>query len=162
ERAFDVHGARGERILHRARNGAERAEVIDDFYAADRRMDSLVRAELALDHLDFEPVEILSVPGREVVQDANLVAAFDQRLPVAHWPATRTAVRARKAPARGRIRRCRGRRRPERTRSARPTRARGSGTREGTRLGTCGARREAAGRRLPVGSRPASRRRPAG
>ena len=52
ERALDVDGRGRQRILHRARHRAERPLVEDDLDAADRRVDALVRAQVALDDLD--------------------------------------------------------------------------------------------------------------
>src|SRR5581483_3549268 len=78
ERALHVDGARGERVLDGARHGAERAEVVDDLDAAHRVVDALVAAQLALDDLYVEPLEVRAVAGREVVEHAHLVAALEQ------------------------------------------------------------------------------------
>ena len=51
----------------------------DDLDAADGVVDALVAAELALDDLDVEPVEVRARAGREVVEHAHLVAALEQR-----------------------------------------------------------------------------------
>ena len=82
ERALDVDGGRRQRVLHRARNGAERALVEDDLDAADGRVHALVRAEVALDDLDVpsELREVRPAAGREVVEHADVVAALEQRL----------------------------------------------------------------------------------
>src|SRR2546423_850826 len=74
ERALDVDGARGERILDRARHRAERAEMEDGLDAAPRRVDALVAAQLALDDLDVELFEVVSAARGEVVEDADVVA----------------------------------------------------------------------------------------
>ena len=79
ERAFDVHGARRQRILDGAGDRAERAEVVDDLGLADGVVDALVAAQLALDDLHVEGVEVGAVAGREVVEHAHLVAALEQR-----------------------------------------------------------------------------------
>ena len=79
QRALDVDRARGERVLNRARYRAERAEVEDDLGAADGVVDPLVAAELALDDLDREPVEVRPRAGREVVEHPHLVAGGEQR-----------------------------------------------------------------------------------
>ena len=51
----------------------------DDLDAAHGVVDPLVAAQLALDDLDAEPVEVRARAGREVVEDAHLVAALEQR-----------------------------------------------------------------------------------
>ena len=68
-----------ERVLHRARHRAERAEVEDDLGAANGVVHALVAAQLALDDLDVEAGEVRAVAGREVVEHAHLVAALEQR-----------------------------------------------------------------------------------
>ena len=52
--------------------------MIDDVDSAYRVVDAFVAPQLALDDLDVEPFEIRSVPGREVVEDAHLVAAVEE------------------------------------------------------------------------------------
>ena len=82
ERALDVDRGRRQRVLHRARHGAQRALVEDDLDAADGRVHALVRAEVALDHLDVPPelCEVRPAAGREVVQHADVVASLEERL----------------------------------------------------------------------------------
>ena len=53
--------------------------MVDDLDAADGVVHALVAAQLALDDLDAEPVQVRAVAGREVVQHAHLVAALQQR-----------------------------------------------------------------------------------
>ena len=59
----------------------QRALVEDELDAADGVVDALVAAQLALDDLDvvLEPGEVRAVAGGEVVEDANRVAALEQR-----------------------------------------------------------------------------------
>src|SRR5438270_2528993 len=76
--SLDVHRARGQRVLHRSRNRAERTEVIDDLRAAHGVVHALVAAQLAFDDLDVEAFEVRAVPGGEVVEHAHRVAALDQ------------------------------------------------------------------------------------
>src|SRR5437868_4584471 len=54
QRALDVDGARGQRVLDRARHRAERAQVKDGLDAADGVVDALVASQLALDDLDVD------------------------------------------------------------------------------------------------------------
>ena len=81
QRSLDVDRRRGERVLHRARHGAERSLVEDDLDALDGRVDALVGAEVALDHLDVveELGEVLAAAGGEVVEHPHGVAAGEQR-----------------------------------------------------------------------------------
>ena len=79
QRPLDVDRARRERILHRARHRAERAEVVDGLRPAHGVVHTLVAAQLALDDLDVEAVEVRAVAGGEVVEHAHLVAALEQR-----------------------------------------------------------------------------------
>src|SRR5581483_4028804 len=74
----DVDGARGQRVLHRARHRAERSEVVDDLRAAHGVVHALVAPQLALDDLEVEPLEVRAVPGGEVVEHADVVAALEQ------------------------------------------------------------------------------------
>ena len=53
--------------------------MVDDLAPADGVVHALVAAQLALDDLDVEPVEVRAVAGREVVEHAHLVAALEQR-----------------------------------------------------------------------------------
>ena len=52
ERALDVHGARGQRILHGTGHGPERTQMENDIRPANGVVDALVAAELAFDELD--------------------------------------------------------------------------------------------------------------
>src|ERR687891_1305812 len=81
ERALDVDRARRERILDRARNRSEGAEVEDELDASYRVMHALVAPELPLDELDVpvQPREVRAVASREVVEHAHVVAAGEQR-----------------------------------------------------------------------------------
>src|SRR4051794_773491 len=79
QRPLDVHGARREWILDRARDGRERALVEHELDAPRRRVHALVRAQLALHHLDVQALDVGAVPRGEVVQDAHVVAALEQR-----------------------------------------------------------------------------------
>src|SRR5207248_8841058 len=80
QRALDVDGARRQRVLHRARHRRQRALVEDDLDAARRRVHALVAPELALDELDvaLDVREVVAAAGREVVEDADVVAALEQ------------------------------------------------------------------------------------
>ena len=49
-----------------------------DLHAAHRVVNALVAAQLPLDHLDVETLEVRPAAGGEVVEDANRVAALDQ------------------------------------------------------------------------------------
>src|SRR5213078_3093196 len=80
QRSLDVHRARGQRILHGARHRSERAEVVDDLDAAHGRVYTLVRTELALDDLDRTSLQVGAVAGGEVVQNAHVVTALEQRV----------------------------------------------------------------------------------
>ena len=53
----------------------------DELDAAHGVVDALVAPQLPLDHLDvvLEPFEVPAVAGREVVEDANAVAALEER-----------------------------------------------------------------------------------
>ena len=51
----------------------------DELAAANRRVHALVAPQLPLDQLDVEPVEVLAAARREVVEDAHVVAALEQR-----------------------------------------------------------------------------------
>jgi hypothetical protein len=55
--------------------------VEDHVDAADGGVHALVRTEIALDQVDvvLQLREIGATPGREVVEDANVVAALEQR-----------------------------------------------------------------------------------
>src|SRR5581483_12430351 len=78
QRPVDVDGVRGERVLNRAGDGAERPEVVDELGAAHGVVHALVAAQLALDDLDVELVEVRPETGREVVEDADVVATSDE------------------------------------------------------------------------------------
>ena len=51
----------------------------DELAAAHRGVDALVAPQLPLDQLDVEPGEVLAAARREVVEDAHVVAALEQR-----------------------------------------------------------------------------------
>src|SRR5207248_5551484 len=80
QRSFDVDGAGRQRVLNRARYRGQSALVEDDFDSAHRAMDTLVAPELTFHHLDLSVqfAQIGSVAGREVVDDANLIAPLEQ------------------------------------------------------------------------------------
>ena len=53
----------------------------DQVAPSDRAVDALVTAQITLDELDVARVhEVLAMPGREVVQDPDPVAALHQRI----------------------------------------------------------------------------------
>jgi hypothetical protein len=54
--------------------------VIDDLDAARGGVHALVRAQLALDDLDVQPLEIAPVAGGEIVEHTDVVAALDERV----------------------------------------------------------------------------------
>ena len=54
--------------------------MVHDLHTAHRRVNTLVGAELPLDDLDVETLEVRSVAGREVVEHANVVAPLDERV----------------------------------------------------------------------------------
>ena len=53
--------------------------MVDDLDPAHGGVHAFVAPELALDDLDVEPGEVGAVPGREVVEHLDLVAAVEQR-----------------------------------------------------------------------------------
>src|SRR5205814_4386184 len=79
-RSLDVDRARRQRILNRARHGRQRALMEHDLDVARRRVHALVAAQLALDDLDvtLEIGEVGAVPGREVVEDDDVLAEIQQ------------------------------------------------------------------------------------
>jgi len=54
--------------------------VVHDLDAAYGGVDALVGAELSLDDLDVETLEVRAVARREVVEHADVVAALDERI----------------------------------------------------------------------------------
>src|SRR5439155_7913741 len=87
----DVDGARGERVLHRARDRAECAEVEHELDTSHCCVDALVAAQLALDDLYVEPFEVVAAPGREVVEHTDVVTALEQRAHDVRADETRSA-----------------------------------------------------------------------
>ena len=65
--------------------------MVDDLDAADGVVHALVAAQLALDDLDVEPVEVRAAAGREVVEHAHVVAALEQRAHEVRADEARTA-----------------------------------------------------------------------
>ena len=53
--------------------------MVDDLGAAHGVVHALVAAQLALDDLDVEPLEVRAAAGGEVVEHAHVVAALEQR-----------------------------------------------------------------------------------
>src|SRR5205814_2106042 len=59
--------------------GPEGAEVEDDVAAAYSCVNALVAAQLPLDDLDVDALEVGAAPGGEVVEDADVVPTLEQR-----------------------------------------------------------------------------------
>ena len=53
--------------------------MVDDLRTANRVVYALVAAQLSLDDLEVEALEIRTVSGREVVEHADVVPALEQR-----------------------------------------------------------------------------------